>query len=63
MGNKQFLMMGQQGGSVTPIEKKEKTDQIFNFRNINILDPALLEDYVTSPAGERTIMNMIRRNS
>ncbi|KFI24349.1 phage tail tape measure protein [Paenirhodobacter enshiensis] len=33
-----------------------------NVRNINVLDPALVGDYLATSAGERLIMNTIRRN-
>ncbi|APL99211.1 tail length tape measure protein [Bordetella phage MW2] len=29
---------------------------------INVLDPALLQDYLTTPEGERVLVNVIRRN-
>lgn len=31
-------------------------------RIINVIDPNLVQDYLTSPAGERTILNVIERN-
>jgi phage-related minor tail protein len=31
-------------------------------RIINVLDPAILGDYLATPAGERAIVNVIRRN-
>jgi tape measure domain-containing protein len=32
-------------------------------RIINVIDPALVQDYMTSSAGERTILNVIERNA
>jgi len=32
-------------------------------RIINVIDPALVQDYMTSAAGERTILNVIERNA
>lgn len=32
------------------------------FRTVNVLDPALFEDYVRSSPGEKTFLNFIRRN-
>lgn len=32
------------------------------IRIVNVTDPGLLEDYLTSPAGERTLVNAIQRN-
>jgi hypothetical protein len=31
-------------------------------RIVNVTDPGLMEDYLTSPAGERTLVNAIQRN-
>jgi hypothetical protein len=31
-------------------------------RIINVLDPSLVGDYLATPAGERAIVNVIRRN-
>lgn len=31
-------------------------------RIINVIDPELFADYVATPAGERAIVNVIRRN-
>jgi len=31
-------------------------------RIINVLDPAIVGDYLATPAGERAIVNVIRRN-
>ncbi|MBZ8143450.1 hypothetical protein CLD22_26805 [Rubrivivax gelatinosus] len=32
------------------------------LRNINVLDPGLLDDWVNSSSGEKTMVNWIRRN-
>ena len=34
-----------------------------NVRIINVIDPAMVEDYLTSGSGERVIVNLIERNS
>ena len=33
------------------------------LRILNVIDPSLIEDWASSPAGERTIVNTIRRNA
>ena len=33
-----------------------------NFRNINVLDPSLVGDYLATDAGEQLIMNVVQRN-
>jgi hypothetical protein len=32
-------------------------------RIVNVIDPALAGDYLSSAAGERTILNVLRRNA
>ena len=32
------------------------------IRIVNVLDPAIVGDYLATPAGERLIVNVIRRN-
>lgn len=34
-----------------------------NARIINVLDPAMMGDYLSTPDGEQVIMNVLRRNS
>ena len=34
-----------------------------NLRIINVLDPALIGDYLSTPEGEQVLVNMLRRNS
>ena len=34
-----------------------------HIRNINVLDPTLVGDYMSSPQGEQVFINMLRRNS
>jgi len=46
------------GGSDT----KEKAPAPQNIRIINVLDPGIVENWASSAAGERVIMNVIRRN-
>jgi hypothetical protein len=65
MGNRQFLMMGQQGGHVAPLDDAKGGTMAapeVNLRVMNVLDPKLVEQWAASPAGERIIMNIISRN-
>ena len=32
-------------------------------RIVNVIDPAMAADYLTSAAGERTILNILQRNA
>lgn len=41
---------------------KEKAPVPQNIRIINVLDPGIVENWASSAAGERVIMNVIRRN-
>ncbi|WP_054075434.1 tape measure protein [Comamonas testosteroni] len=34
-----------------------------NIRIVNVIDPAMAADYLSSSAGERTVMNLIQRNA
>lgn len=34
----------------------------FNNKNVNVLDPRIVGDFLAGPAGEKVIMNVIRRN-
>ena len=35
---------------------------IVNVKNVNVLDPAIVGDYLGTDDGERTIMNVVQRN-
>ena len=37
--------------------------QVINMRNINVLDPALVGEYLATPEGEQVFVNTMRRNS
>jgi hypothetical protein len=41
---------------------KEKAPSPQNIRIVNVLDPGIVENWASSAAGERVIMNVIRRN-
>ena len=43
-------------------EAKEKAPNPQNIRIVNVLDPGIVENWASSAAGERVIMNVIRRN-
>ena len=61
-GGKQYLMMGgNQGGYVEPL-KEGGQDVAVHLRNINVLDPSIVEEWANSPSGERVILNVMRRN-
>ncbi len=61
-GGKQYLMMGgNQGGYVEPLKEGGQGVAV-NLRNINVLDPSIVEEWANSPSGERVILNVMRRN-
>jgi len=66
MGNRQFLMMSQREGSVTPLAGeaagKLATGEGPNLRIVNVLDPNVMDDWASSPMGERIILNTMARN-
>lgn len=35
---------------------------VVNLKNINVLDPTIVGDYLSSPAGEKVLMNTIQKN-
>lgn len=61
----------QNGGFATPeatantssISSDQPSQQQGNVRIVNNFDPNLFEDFVTSPNGERVILNMLERNT
>ncbi len=50
-----------EGGSVESIPEKEKSSQE-SVQIVNILDPAMFDQYVSSHAGQKALMNVISRN-
>lgn len=46
-----------------PYEGSRQAPPQVNARIINVLDPAMLGDYLSTPEGEEVILNVIRRNS
>lgn len=38
------------------------TPPVVNVKNVNVLDPAIVGDYLSTDAGERLIMNVVQRN-
>lgn len=67
IGNKSYLMMGgNQGGHAEPLKQNgtagAPTPPQANVRVINVLDPSIVEDWASTPAGEQTIMNIVSRN-
>lgn len=53
--------LGVEAGTAAPAQAPSTPPQ-FNTRIINVLDPAVVGDYLATPAGERAIVNVIRRN-
>ena len=49
---------------VAPVAPAAKPSPVpeMSTRIINVLDPAIVGDYLATPAGERAIVNVIRRN-
>ncbi|WP_054030992.1 hypothetical protein [Desulfatitalea tepidiphila] len=55
-GGKQYLMMGgNQGGYVEPLKEGGQGVAV-HLRNINVLDPSVVEEWANSPSGERVIL-------
>jgi len=67
MGNRQFLMMANQGGNVTPMDRTAdpagKMAAPQNVRIVNVLDPAIVSNWASSSEGERVILNTVARNA
>jgi hypothetical protein len=57
----ELLQMGNQGGSIISNEGIQQTPQV-NIRNINVLDPSIVGDYLSTHEGEQVIMNVVQRN-
>ena len=53
--------LGVEAGPAAPAPIPVPTPQV-TTRIINVLDPAVVGDYLATPAGERAIVNVIRRN-
>lgn len=49
------------GGLVPEAPAQSAANQ--NIRIVNVIDPAMAADYLSSSAGERTVMNLIQRNA
>ena len=49
---------------VAPVAPAAKPSPVpeMSTRIINVLDPSIVGDYLATPAGERAIVNVIRRN-
>jgi hypothetical protein len=64
-GNRHFLMMANQPGQVTPLDDTSSSPVSApqSIRVVNVLDPALVNDWAASPAGEKVIVNAIRRHA
>lgn len=67
VGNQQFLMMGDESGSVTPNSELDtgaaSGQPPVQLRIINSLDPSVVNDWASSASGEQAIMNIITNNS
>ena len=53
---------GRLGVAMTAPAAKPSPAPEMSTRIINVLDPAIVGDYLATPAGERAIVNVIRRN-
>jgi lambda family phage tail tape measure protein len=63
LGSQQFLMMGNQGGSVTPNNQiGNSASGETNIRVINVTDPSMVADFMSSPDGDRVFINMLSRH-
>lgn len=49
------------GGLVPDVHVQPQVNQA--VRIVNVIDPSLAADYLTSPAGEKTVLNILRRNA
>ena len=49
-------------GSIVANQEIQQQSPTVNVRNINVLDPALVGDYLGTDAGEQIIMNIVQRN-
>lgn len=68
VGNRQFLMMANQGGSVTPMSEgmsggAGSASAPQNIRVVNVLDPAVVGNWASTPEGERVVVNVIAKNA
>jgi hypothetical protein len=63
LGSQQFLMMGNQSGSVTPNNQiGNSASGETNIRVINVTDPSMVADFMSSPDGDRVFINMLSRH-
>src|SRR5690606_22276583 len=49
-------------GSITPNNQLSGSAPVVNVRNINVLDPSVVGDYLGGDEGEQLIMNIVQRN-
>jgi len=49
-------------GTITPNNQTMNTTQNVSVKNINVLDPTLVGQYLNTDAGEKVVMNVIQRN-
>lgn len=49
-------------GSITPNNQLSGSAPVVNVRNINVLDPSIVGDYLGGDEGEQLIMNVVQRN-
>jgi Flp pilus assembly pilin Flp len=49
-------------GTIAPNESLQGSAPQVNVRNINVLDPSLIGDYLKTDSGEQLIMNVLQRN-
>jgi len=66
MGNEQFLLMANRAGKVSALGGDASAPVAAggqDLRIINVLDPAVVDNWASSPMGERTVINIIARNA
>lgn len=64
MGNRQYLMMANRSGHVSPLDEGAAGKAVApSVRIVNVMDPSVFEDWANSPEGERVIVNTMGRNS
>lgn len=59
------LFVPQQSGFIVPNQLIDKTSggSQINQRIINVIDPAMVGDFMATPSGEQVLLNVIRRNA
>ena len=48
--------------STAPAAAPAAPDKTPQINVVNVLDPAMVDDYMTTPAGDRTFINLVERN-